>query len=288
MIRSLSFENLQNTEPSKPENPTLPTGPYWDDIIINYQNELDLSFAKEHNKIIAINAFPFENMKHLKFERRQGSDLGGYVFQKNLKNTYLTSTGANGNLFVSFLSYYECHPLRIMTHKTVDLVSFYKNEFFEDLDKQLKRLEKQDFSVLNLMFLGNIYALLDHLPRFLGMFKTEEPSKTVVLLVSPLQQTEFKNRWKESMPCKFIQFGVDEKFYMEDERRDKGDVLLQRDISTGTLREEQLLKDIAGKLRSGEYSSLHIVWDCEVFASDYFPGIMLKLIIFRIMSILSF
>lgn len=275
MIRSLSFENLGAKKTNKiPENP-LPSGPYWDDIIIPFQEELKLESAKDFTRIIAINGFPFENMKHLKFEKRQGSDLSAFVFQKNLKKTYLTSKGAGDQLFISFLSFYECHPLRIVTHKTKDLISFYKKEYFEDLGRRLEHLRAQNFSVMNLMFLGNIYAVEQHLPRFLGMFEASDSNKTAVLMVSPLQQTEFKNRWQETLPCRFLHIGLDQKFVVDDVSKGPEDVEIIRSIMDGTAKEEKLLKDLLEQTRKGEIDCLHIVWDCEVFASDYFPGMAL-------------
>ena len=273
MQRSLSFENLQTPKQTEKSNQQLPSGPYWDDIIIPFQDNLDLQHAKHFRKVVAIHAFPFEDMRHLKFEKRQGSDLSAFVFQKNLKKTYLTSSGAGDSLFVSFLSFYECHPLKIVTHKTKDLISFYKKEYFEDLAPKLADIRKQGFGVTSLMFLGNIYAVQDHLPRFLGMFEAKEPSKSVTLVVSPLQQSSFKSKWRECLPCRFVHFGLDSKFYIEKEEKLENDVCLKRDIVKGINEEKDLLKKLSSQVENGEVSNLHIVWDCEVFASDYFPGL---------------
>jgi hypothetical protein len=272
MIRSLSFEKLGNIQNKEKQKTTLPSGPYWDDIIIPYQENLNLKEAKDFNRIIAIHAFPFENMKHLKFERRQGSDLSAFVFQKNLKNTYLTSRGIDDNLFVSFLSFYEVHPLKIVTHKTKDLGAFYREKYFEDLKTKLDNLKEQEFSVMSMMFLGNIFALHDHLPRFLGMFKSTNPEKCVVLMVSPLQQTEFKNKWKEVMPCRFLHLGLDDKFYVDDQVKNEKDIELVRDIVNGVEKEVEMVKDLVNQVRKGDVQNLHIIWDCEIFASDFFPG----------------
>lgn len=272
MIKSLSFEKLGVIQANDTEKQPLPSGPYWDDIIIPYQEDLDLKTATDSNRVIAINAFPFESMKHLKFEKRQGSDLSAFVFQKNLKKTYLTSKGVGDQLFVSFLSYYECHPLRIVTHKTKDLLSFYRTEYFEDLRRRLDHLRAQNFSLLNLMFLGNIYALEEHLPRFLGVFKSPNPEKTAVLMISPLQQTDFKIKWRETLPCKFLHVGLDHKFVIDDVPKGPGDAEMTRNIVKGTAQEEALLKELLEQTRKGEVECVHIIWDCEVFASDYFPG----------------
>ena len=175
-------------------------------------------------------------------------------------------------MFLSFLSFYECHPLKIVTHKTKDLVGFYRKEYFEDLARRLAEIEKQSFSILNLLFLGNLYGLFDHLPRFLKNYESVDSAEKVVLVFSPLEQIAFKKKWKESMNCRFIHLGLDAKFYQEDAQRSGNDVTIVRDIVLETQREEKELKKLAKIISSGDATSLHIVWDCEVFASDYFPG----------------
>lgn len=286
MIRSLSFENLQKT--SEAVETSLPSGPYWDDVILEYSEGLRLPLNTEKNRVIALTSFPFESTQNMKFERRQGSDISAFVFQKNLKNTYLTSEGIGKSVFLSFLSFYECHPLKIVTHKTKDLVDFYRKEYFEDFARRLAEIEKQSFSILNLLFLGNLYGLFDHLPRFLKNYESVDSAEKVVLVFSPLEQIAFKKKWKESMKCRFIHLGLDAKFYQEDAQRGENDVTIVRDIVLETQREEKELKKLGKLISSGDATSLHIVWDCEVFASDYFPGKHFYFRMFLVTMLISF
>ena len=267
MQRSLSFENLGN---GQPQNSKQPEPQLWDEEFLNYQTDMDTAPLQNASKIVTFSAFAFESTSDLKFEKRLGADLGPFVFKKNLEKCCLT-TSQNDFKFVSFLEFYEIHPLKLINKKSGNMKDFYLNQYFENMKNHLKGLGSPK-KLLNVLLLGNFGGLEGQVSRYLGSFENLQPEKTVVLMFSPLQRNTFVSEFKEILGCKFIYFGLDKKFYKKESERPEDEKAF-RDIQNGVKTELEILERVARNVEGGQIENVFIVWDCEVFASDTFPGL---------------
>lgn len=272
MQRSLSFENLRM---GKPQDSNNPNPHLWDEEFINYKTDIDPSIFKNAKKIVTFSAFPFESTSDLKFEKRLGADLGPFVFKKNLEKCCLTAS-LNEYKFVSFLDFYEIHPLKLINKKTGNMKDFYMNQYFENMKTHLRGLEEVE-NLLNVLLLGNFGGIEGQIGRYLKWFEGVKPGKSVVLVFSPLYRQGFLNEFKEILDCKFVFLGLDKKFYREEFGLNR-DERVFRDIQNGVSTELKVLDEISKNVEEGHIENIFVVWDCEVFASDIFPGIIFLLI----------
>lgn len=268
MQRSLSFENLGGlqSEPAQARPKNL-----WDEEFLDFQPDMSVSSLSTQQKIVTFSAFPFENTNGLKFEKRLGADLGAFVFNKNLENCYL-SASSNECKFVSFLNLYEIHPLKLINKKTGNLKEFYFTQYFEELESHFKVL-RASAALLNVLIVGNLGGLEAQMGRYLSSYKGLDASKSLVLLFSPLQRTRFVDEFRQTFGCKFVWVGLDRKFYRESVAKSGlKDEMVMRDIEEGVGSELKTLDGIRRQVEGGQVENVFIVWDCEVFASDIFPG----------------
>lgn len=204
---------------------------------------------------------PVEDRTIYLLERRPGCDLAVHTFAKKIHKTGLLmpdKVDENVNI-VSFLDFYEKHPNKITN---LDDIEFYREGIVSEVVKQSLETgaDVQHTTFLNIS--GSINFGIQVIGRFLEEQKTK--SATQIVKISPLNYVDILEEFELD---KVLHLGLDAKFNLEDELKDKEtQVFSFYDHKKGAEREIEYLKSIP------KDTDVVVIIDCQVLASNYFQG----------------
>lgn len=250
--------SFQKSESSESEDNGHPV--YFRSQITDYSETLELAPG---SKTTVIFGQPVENRSVYIMERRPGCDLGVAIVNEKIRHSrYAVVDNLDSQNFISFLGYYESHPLKITSKEVPD---FYKEQIFKEICKIMINLQQNLSGVQFIDIAGSIDFLMNSVRDHITLAK---PNNSCVIKLSPFVHQSYL----EGIEVPVFHIGLDRKFDIDyltrGQKLQETSRFCYYDLEEGAERHIAAMTEAFNK-----FDTIELVIDCQVFSTEYFQGI---------------
>ena len=250
--------SFQRSEDSESEDNSQAI--YFRNQIADYSETLEVALGA---KTTVIFGQPVENRSVYIMERRPGCELGVAVINDRIRHSrYAFVEQLTSENVISFLGYYESHPLKITSK---ELPEFYKEQVFREVFRIVTGLQLHPYDTTLIDVAGSIDFLMNSVRGHLNSAKLP---KSCVLKLSPFVYQSYLDGTE--VPVYHI--GLDRKYDADylarKQKADSDSRLFYYDLEEGAGAHITAMTEVFK-----EFDNVDVVIDCQVFSTDYFQGI---------------
>jgi hypothetical protein len=255
MDPNFSFQKSESSESEEGGHPI-----YFRNQITDYSETIELA---PNSKATVIFGQPVENRAVYIMERRPGCDLGIAVLNDKMRHSRFAFVDKlKAESLVSFLGYYESHPLKITSKEVPE---FYKDQIFNEICKIMTNLGQKISDVRFIDLAGSIDYLMNSVRQHAELMK---PVNSCIIKLSPFVYGPFF----EGIESPVFHIGLDRKFDTDYLKRDPNKTpdsrFLHYDLEEGAGAHLAAMTEAFSN-----FDAVELVIDCQVFSSEYFQGI---------------